>query len=204
MTPQRWSSLMQGLGTGSHVDTYERLVAAYGESHRHYHTGDHIAACLVELDDARDLATFPAEVEVALWFHDAIYKTTASDNEARSAAWAAGFLVSAEVAPPVRERVHDHIMATRHDVRPAAGDSALVVDIDLSILGEDPASYRDFERKLREEYQWVPMPLYRRKRREILQSFLDRESIYTTPPFRDRYEAQARMNVREAVDQLTT
>ena len=180
VSPERWSTLMGALRIAAHVDTYERLAAAYSEPHRHYHTPVHIRSCLAELDLARGLATSGAEVEVALWFHDAIYSPTAADNEVRSARWATEFLADAGLSSAACERVHAHILATRHDAVPAAGDSALVVDIDLSILGQDRATYDAFEKDVRAEYRWVPWFLYRRKRREILESFLARGSIYTT------------------------
>ena len=193
---------MHALGAGPHPDVCERLVAAYSEPHRHYHTVAHINACLGELDRTGELATSRAEVEAALWFHDAVYSTRASDNEERSARWAAQFLAAAGLPDEVGERVRQHIMATRHDARPIAGDSALVVDIDLSILGQDAGTYASFEQNVRSEYGWVPRALFRRRRREILQSFLDREFIYAMPDFRDRYEAPARVNLRKAIEAL--
>ena len=193
---------MQGLGLAMHADIYARLAAAYAEPHRHYHTAAHIAACLDELESARDLARFPFEVEAALWFHDAIYDTSTSNNEARSAAWAAEFLASAGAAPAVGERVREHIMATRHEADAHTGDAALVVDIDLSILGQHSNVYDDFERNVREEYRWVPLRLYRRKRREILQSFIDRSHVYALRHFRARYEEQARRNLARAIAAL--
>ena len=202
MTPARWSALMHALGIGPELATYERLVTAYAEPHRRYHTGPHITACLAELDAAPDLSSDRPEVELALWFHDAVYSTTASDNEARSAAWASAFLASAGVSATRSERVQTHILATRHEAQPEHGDSALVVDIDLSILGRSAVDYDQFERDIREEYRWVPSFLYKRKRCEILQSFLERDSIYTTPYFRDRYEGVARSNLRNAVRAL--
>src|SRR5688572_8787422 len=159
---------MTGLGLAPHADTYERLSAAYAEPHRHYHTAAHIGACLTELDSARALARFPFEVEAALWFHDAIYDPKASDNEQRSAEWAVAFLSGAGAAAAVGARVYAHVMATRHDGEAGSPDSALVVDIDLSILGQPPAVYAQFEKNVREEYRWVPAALYRRTRREIL------------------------------------
>jgi predicted metal-dependent HD superfamily phosphohydrolase len=202
MTPGRWALLMQEFGVGSHLDTYERLVAAYSEPHRHYHTATHIAACLAEFDAARELATFAGEVQLALWFHDAVYSPAASDNEVRSANWAAQFLSCAGVQAAACERVHAHIMATQHNAQPGAGDSALVVDVDLSILGQKPETYREFENNVRAEYRWVPWSLYRRKRGEILQSFLERDSIYVTARFRERYESQAQSNIRDALRSL--
>lgn len=202
MSPDRWSSLMHAFGIGPHLDTYERLVAAYSEPHRHYHTPAHIRACLTELDAAHDLAIFSAEVEIALWFHDAVYSPTASDNETRSATWVTEFLSSAGLPQEPRERVHQHIMATRHEAQPGTNDSALVVDIDLSILGQNPTTYDAFEKNVREEYRWVPWFLYQRKRREILHSFLKRDSIYTMAYFRNRYEKSARLNLRNALHEL--
>ena len=193
---------MQGFRLAPHLDVFERLAAAYAEPHRHYHTAAHLAACLDELDGARDLATLPHEVEAALWFHDAVYDTKAADNEERSADWAGEFLGRAGAMREVRERVRDHIMATRHAGEPALRDSMLVVDIDLSILGQPPAVYDEFEGNVREEYRWVPGPLYRRRRREILQSFLEREHVYALPRFRERYEAQARSNLGRAISAL--
>jgi predicted metal-dependent HD superfamily phosphohydrolase len=142
MSPERWLSLMHALGVGSNLDTYERLLVAYSEPHRHYHTADHISACLRQLDGARDLATFPAEVEVALWFHDAIYSPAAFDNESRSAEWAAQFLSSVGISREACQRVHQHIMATWHEAQPADSNSALVVDIAYLFSAKTPLPTR--------------------------------------------------------------
>jgi predicted metal-dependent HD superfamily phosphohydrolase len=102
--------------------------------------------------------------------------------------------------PPERHaRVYGHVMATRHQAMPASGDSAIVVDVDLSILGQAPGRYVEFEKQIRAEYRWVPGVIYRRKRREILKSFLDRGSIYTTTHFRERFETRARTNLAAAI-----
>jgi predicted metal-dependent HD superfamily phosphohydrolase len=193
---------MARLGTGPHGRIYESLVAAYAQPHRHYHTAAHIDACLREFDTAAALAQFPDEVEVALWFHDAVYVPGASDNEGLSAEWAVRFLAEAGVVESSRQRVYSHVMATRHDTEAVSNDSALVTDIDLSILGQAPAVYARFERDVREEYRSVPQPLYDRKRCAVLQGFLAREFIYALPHFRARYEDRARTNVDCAIRAL--
>ena len=195
---------MSALGLGACRATFEALIAAYSEAHRHYHGAHHIAACLALLDEVRDLAERPAEVELALWFHDAVYKTRAFDNEARSADWAERFLAEAGAAPAAAARVRAHILATRHAAEPAAGDTALTVDIDLSILGRPPADFDAFDRAIREEYAWVPGFLYRRKRAEVLQGFLDRPAIYVTPALFQRFEAPARENLQRALGRLAS
>jgi predicted metal-dependent HD superfamily phosphohydrolase len=113
------------------------LIRAWGEWGRHYHTLEHLEACLRELDLARDLAQRPAEVEMALWFHDAVYRTFRKDNEARSAEWAAQFLLNGGCEAASVTRVCDMVMATAHLGADLAGDAALTVDIDLLSSAED-------------------------------------------------------------------
>ena len=51
------------------------LLARYSEPHRRYHTLQHLAECFAAFDEIADLAEHPPDVELALWFHDAIYDT---------------------------------------------------------------------------------------------------------------------------------
>jgi predicted metal-dependent HD superfamily phosphohydrolase len=162
----------------------------------------HLGHCLSELDHARQLALNAAEVEIALWFHDAIYNPHASNNEEASARWAERFLGSHAVDPARIERVRGHILATRHASPAVSPDSQLVVDIDLAILGAGRDTYQEFEVNVRKEYSWVPATVFRSKRAEILQSFLDRPALYHTLIFRDRYESVARSNLASAIAAL--
>ena len=200
---ERWTALMGRLGIGENPDTFERLRGAYSEKHRHYHTSDHINHCLAELDQTRQDAREPDELEVALWFHDAIYATRSSKNEAKSARWATDFLAKNGVDPARVGRIGGLIMATVHAAPSREQDAMLLVDIDLSILGADRDTYARFEENVRKEYSWVPLLLFRRTRAGILQSFLDRPSIYGTARFRDRLETSARENIRWAIANLT-
>ena len=193
---------MSSFGVADHPEMFERIIKAYAEPHRHYHTAAHIDACLREFDSVRSLAQSGSEVEAALWFHDVIYDTRASDNELQSAEMAWRFLASSGVSSSIHARVYSHILATAHKGKPDDDDARLVVDIDLSILGQDEQVYDVFERSVREEYKWVPRFLYRRKRIEILHSFLARDSIYGTEPFRQRYESAARSNLERAIREL--
>ena len=180
----------------------QKLAAAYEEPQRKYHTLQHLTACLALLSQYRHVAVEPAEVEAALWFHDAVYDVTAPDNEARSAAWAVEALSAAGVAPARVARVRKHILATRHAALPQGQDQQLLVDIDLAILGADHARFAEYEIQVRAEYAWVPEPLFRQKRAEVLAEFLARDPIYNTAPLRDALERQARENLAGSLQQL--
>ena len=119
-TLARWRSTWTGLGVTPPADeVHAGLIARYEEPHRRYHTVQHLDECFARLDDARALAEHIHEVELALWFHDAVYDTRRSDNEAQSAALARAEGVSAGLSESVLARVDSLILATRHDASPA-------------------------------------------------------------------------------------
>lgn len=177
----------------------DKLLAAYMEAQRHYHCLQHLQECLSHFEGAAHLAAHPGEVELALWFHDAIYDVKGKTNELQSAQWASSELAAAGASPSVIQRVHELIMATRHDASPTDSepDQQLLVDIDLAILGAAPERFQEYTQQVRAEYSWVPGLIYRINRARILKGFLKRPSIYGTRFFRDRFEAQARDNLRK-------
>jgi len=193
-----WLRAWSQLGLPAPDGLYERLLEAYGESYRHYHTQQHLSECIAHLEPALSLAVRPGEVELALWFHDAIYELKARDNELRSADWAAAELARSGGSGEQARRVHALIMATRHDAAPADPDQQLLVDVDLAILGADPTRFAEYDAQVRAEYRWVPGFVYRVKRLQVLRSFLDRPAIYSTAHFSARLEATARSNLRRA------
>ena len=142
------------------------------------------------------------EAEAALWFHDVIYDTRASDNEEQSAAWAESVLRVGQVAQDVLTRVCQLIIATKHQAPPASLSAALVMDIDLSIFGRDPAEFERYEQNIRREYVWVPEAAFREARAAILESFLRRAHVFETAVFRQRYEARARENLVRSIQHL--
>ena len=194
-----WQRAWRGLGARGEASALrDELLEAWNEPQRHYHTVRHLLDCLYLLEGASTIAEHPHEVEVALWFHDAIYDPRANDNEERSADWARRALAEASVDPAACDRVHALVMATRHAVEPSGADEVLLVDIDLSILGAERDRFDEYEVEVREEYAWVPGPVFRHKRRQILEEFMARPRIYSTSGFAARFEANARINLARA------
>jgi predicted metal-dependent HD superfamily phosphohydrolase len=150
----------------------------------------------------RSLAEHAAEVELALWFHDAIYDTTKKDNEQRSATWVRESALLAGLTLEQANRLHALVMATAHNAVPAGRDAEVLVDIDLGILSAEAARFDEYELQVREEYSWVPGSLYRASRRKVLQQFARREHIYNTEVFRSELEPRARENLARSLARL--
>ena len=200
---KRWQDLWRRMGGRSdpaaHFATLQRR---YAEPQRAYHTLEHISDCLAQFDYVSPQAICPDEVELALWLHDVIYDPQAADNEERSARWAVDLLQEGGVSAACMAWVGELILATRHTGAPDEPDARLVADIDLSILGRSPEVFAVYEDRIRVEYQWVAEDIYRRERARILETFLARVSIYQTPFFKERYEVQARENLKQLLRKL--
>lgn len=199
MNKSRWLQLMDDLGFSDNLDAYQKLRHHYSESHRHYHNTRHIDAVLTHLEATRHLAEDYNALALALWFHDAIYKIGSTTNEKDSADWATAFLEQNNAPAELVTTVYALIMVTLHDALPKKNDEQLMVDIDLSILGSSAEIYAQFEVNIRKEYKRVPAFIFKRKRKEILQGFLDRQRIYSHDHFYGLLEAQARANLKEHV-----
>lgn len=199
-----WQALGQSLARDTPAWQREgrRLLRSWSRWPRAYHDTTHLHACLRHLQAVRPHLADPLAVELALWYHDAIYWPWSACNEERSAEWAVRFLQSQGLPGALAQAVRQHILDTRHQSGPLAGDAQWVVDIDLAILGQSDAVYRQFERNVRREYFFVRWPRYVAGRGAVLRGFLSRPRIYGTAWFHDRYEAQARTNLGHAVAAL--
>jgi len=195
---KRWQQLWLRLGA-QRIPDLAPLLRRLQESHRHYHSLTHIRHCLRTYDNGpmNDDA-----VELALWFHDAIYDTHAHDNEAQSAAWCHSIAESVGIDEKLIVRVKHCINATCHHRPPQNIDEALCVAVDLSILSETPQRFQEYDRAIRKEYAWVPIHDYRRERARVLKIFLTRSLVYPHPWFERRLGKQARFNLRSSLIRL--
>jgi predicted metal-dependent HD superfamily phosphohydrolase len=180
------------------------LTAAYAQPHRHYHTKTHIDYCLYEVGNVWNYAVHLNELRWAILFHDAVYDPKKQDNEARSADWACKVMAELERPEDEQARVRALIMATAHSVEPSTPDEALLLDIDLSILGAEDTVFDQYDQAILQEYEWVPMDRYREARARVLEAFVKRDTLYQTAHYRQRLEASARQNLQRALLKLQT
>jgi predicted metal-dependent HD superfamily phosphohydrolase len=178
---------------------YDRAVLP-----RAYHNWAHVEACLVELESARSICDRADLIEIALWFHDCVYDPRRGDNEARSADEAERAMRANSAGESDIAVVRELILDTKHNHIPSNNDGQIIVDIDLTILGQPDDVFAEYERAIRAEYAFVGDADFSSGRAAVLRGFLARPSIYGTQFFRDRYERAARTNLTAAVARWTS
>lgn len=197
---QNWDATWHGLGLRSpNPSVFGDVLARYSEPHRYYHTLQHLSECFEHRQFLEVSAEYPSEVNLAIWFHDLVYDVYAKDNEARSAEFASLVMADNGATSTQISRVSNHILATSAHHTDQKGDTKFLLDIDLAILGASSERFSQYQEQIRCEYSYVPALIYQYKRREILKSFLERDSIYLTRHFQVMYEDAARKNLLAAL-----
>ena len=69
-------------------------------------------------------------------------------------------------------------------------------------LFQAEARFDEFEVQIRQEYSWVATQEFATQRAAVLMQFLGRKAIYATEFFRERFECQARSNLKRSVQRL--
>jgi predicted metal-dependent HD superfamily phosphohydrolase len=192
---------------GCDARAIDRARAAYETPKRHYHTWEHVVACVDRLK-AFPCAE-PRIVFLALVFHDAIYIPGRSDNEQASAALARDTLSSmCSVSDVDLDAIERMILATR-DHHALAGtlsaDEAVILDLDLSTLGTSRDEYARYAQQIHDEY--VPAAAtdarFRIGRAEFLQRMLTLPHVFVTAEGRRRWDDAARANIAWEIAELT-
>lgn len=203
MLEDKWRALWEragGSGTVKHA--YDRLCARYAEPQRHYHTLAHVQHCLETFDALRDEAENPDAVEMALWFHDAVYDPRRKDNESQSADLATVVLDVGGFPSSFIDTVHGLVLATIPGTPPHDADGAVLIDCDLAILGASPEAFDEYERQIRREYDFVAPLAFVAGRMALIHRLLALPSIYVTQAMRLGCEPHAQANLRRSRERL--
>ncbi len=188
------------------------VVQAYATPPRAYHSFSHVQEVLKHLETVALGPGWrsPSEVHLAALFHDAVYVAGRKDNEANSAALAR--LAISTWLPPAAvdaDRVaHLILLTARHgSLDPAAfladPDAAHFLDCDMAILGASPDAFDAYDDAIVAEFAPVTLgPLYRFGRRRFLSRLLETDRIFLSDFFHARLDAQARSNLRRALERL--
>lgn len=196
---QRWLTLAGELGLDEAASRtiFKALRERYGEDGRAYHNLAHVRQVLETVERLAPYAKRLPAVNLAAWFHDAVYEPGAGDNEARSANYLRATLEPFSVPVTVVEEAARLILLTeRHRAETGDGNGRVLLDADLAILGAERPAYERYARAIRREFTHVPEAAYRRGRASVLRHLLQRDPLYYTPPMRQEREARARRNLQ--------
>jgi predicted metal-dependent HD superfamily phosphohydrolase len=212
-----WERAMLGLeSTAADKQAwFDRIWNEYSEEGRYYHTTVHLYEMLSYFDLSWQ-QNFPPEssrsddeeqaILLAIFFHDVIYDVHSGTNEEDSAVLFQKFADEMEmgsVAPCLRSKVVDYILATKKHIVSETNPIALslFLDIDMAVLGKKEEAYLRYAALIRKEYSYVPHEVYCEKRANTLESFL-KKPIFGTRVMYQSFEEQARENLQNEIEML--
>ncbi|WP_104043542.1 DUF4031 domain-containing protein [Arthrobacter sp. ZGTC412] len=188
----RWDAIMAGQDA-----LFLDLLDRWSEPHRRYHGCTHLLSVLEALDLLTDPADPPRSVLLAAWFHDAVYRGVAGQDEEESARLAedrlqhAG-LPDAEVAEVAR------LVRLTSDHRPEPGDDdgALLCDADLSVLGGEPDEYARYVADVRQDYAHIGDADFAAGRTAVVRRLLELDPLFHSGRARELWLDAAHRNLK--------
>lgn len=204
----------QRLLDGSYCDSefaayaIDEVLACYDESHRAYHTRQHLEEMFELLDSmVNDFGLDEREMTImalAIFYHDVIYKTDTPENilqnEEASALFAQRDMIEnlgikdqdmVDHVTRIIRATKDHVVDPSQDIL-----AALVIDIDMAILGRDEARYKDYTAQVRQEFSAFPDDVFYQARRDhFLLPQMQKQRVFLTPEMEEAYGVPAKRNM---------
>lgn len=184
---------------------YQHLTELYNSEDRFYHNLSHIEALLKLSEEHRHLLESQKSIDFVIWYHDAIYDASKSNNEEESAQLAKKDFAKLGLDANIIENCYDLIIATKtHQLSKDLDsfDSQFLLDIDLSILASERDQYIEYTQQIRKEYTIYPDSIYKEGRKKVLMHFLEMEHIYKTDLFQNLWESKAKENLSYEISLL--
>ncbi|XAS63843.1 DUF4031 domain-containing protein [Micrococcaceae bacterium Sec5.8] len=188
----RWNNVLPG-----HDSLFLDLLDRWGEEHRKYHGRTHLLAVLEALDLLAGPAGPPRTVLLAAWFHDAVYRGIAGQDEEESARLAEEGLSRAGLPPADVDDVARLVRMTA-DHQPESGDrdAALLSDADLSVLGGEPAAYARYLAAVRQDFWHIGDGDFAAGRAAVVRQLLELDPLFHTQRGRELWLEAARRNLQ--------
>jgi predicted metal-dependent HD superfamily phosphohydrolase len=188
----RWNTVLPG-----HDALCLDLLDRWGEEHRKYHGRTHLLAVLEALDVLTEPGEPPRAVVLAAWFHDAVYRGIAGQDEEESARLAEDRLAHAGLPVAEVDEVARLVRMTA-DHQPDAGDgaAALLSDADLSVLGGAPEAYARYLAAVRQDFAHIGDDDFAAGRAAVVRQLLELDPLFHTPRGRDLWLDAARRNLQ--------
>ena len=188
----RWNTVMPG-----HDALFLDLLDRWGEDHRQYHGCTHLLAVLEALDLLTEPAEPPRTVLLAVWFHDAVYRGVAGQDEEESARLAEDRLAGTGLTEAEIEEVARLVRLTSdHRPDPGDDDGALLCDADLSVLGGAPEPYARYVAAVRKDYAHIGDADFAAGRAAVVRHLLELDPLFHSQRARELWLDAARRNLQ--------
>jgi predicted metal-dependent HD superfamily phosphohydrolase len=184
------------------------LLSTYSEPHRYYHTTTHIYTMLQHFSSSLPIISNPTAVGLAIIFHDWEYIPHSPPrwNEEQSIVHFSGFAEELNLPAPLITTVKKYITATiSHKLAEEDKedeDLKLFLDFDLEVLGRERSEYIVYMRQIRREYNQFTDDMYWHGRKAVLERFLERDRLFFSEEFCEKFEETAKENLRWEVGAL--
>ncbi|MGR7812625.1 HD domain-containing protein [Lacinutrix undariae] len=183
---------------------WNEIEIAYTQKSRYYHNLQHIYSMLKTLKKHEENISNLTEIKYAIWYHDIIYNASKSNNEEKSAEIGASKVQKLGLDINSAKVIETLILSTKKHqiINKENTDNAYLLDLDLSVLGTDWETYKEYTQAVRKEYKIYPDFLYNPGRKKVLNSFLERAQLFFTDSFKNQLELKARENIKKELKLL--
>ena len=183
-------------------ELYDEIRLNYAKNENYYHRFNHIIAWLDLLIEYKDIIPNFKEVAFSWLYHDIIYFSEKPNNELIS--WVQAYNKSKQLWlwEAFSENVLGLVVSTKHTEAPKSEAEKFLHDIDFSILWQSWEVFKRYEDDVRKEYSHVSDRAWKEWRKQFLEWVLQKEDIFYTQTFKDRFESQAKSNIQRSIDEL--
>lgn len=196
---------------------WEALDAGYTESHRAYHSWEHVAGLLEKLSEFSYLSTRSDIIAVSVFWHDVAYKTQNQDGSPRpdyENVRDSGelFRQYTLLSKPDADAVYDLIIATANHLQARAekqyypgftGDLDLFLDFDLSSLASPWEAFVEDLARIRTEFSWAPEDVFCSSQLRILKNFAkEHVRLYRRAATSKKWRDAASANLKRCITEL--
>ena len=146
-----------------------------------------------------------------MFWHDYVYNTLRTDKENQKDSANQWFLnFPYHKLTQLREKIYGLIIGyilvdgfLKFPLKPEQqNDKNYFDDCDYSILGSSSNTYQQYSSNIRKEYWGFSDEYFYPERKKFLKKLLEKEFIFNTQHFRDKYEEQARINIQKEADEI--
>ena len=178
---------------------YSILAEVYNSRDRYYHTNNHIAKMLNELEILNLDTKTATLISIAILFHDVVLF---EEDPVSKSAKIAELLLKDVLSEDDIAKVVQLIMATDYAYITQNDDELIIRDLDLLILSSDWDEYLEYAKNIELEFgQNISREQYINGRKRVLENMLQWQKIYETEYF-DNLNEKARANIRRELTEL--